>query len=197
MTENEPNDGAGTDSRAVTDPTDLKFVGPNTSLVLESSGIDPVDILDKQVSYEMLTEIGVNFGVAAKIRREHSLPWSLTGDGKDLARRSEKVRGLQDEERAWVAASSGDWENTEPRTAASADGGGSATAAEAAWRDRSKPDPVTDLPTIGADRAEQLAEGGINSIRSLATADPERVADVLGLDAKRVQEWRDAARERL
>ena len=196
MTENEPNDGAGTDSRAVTDPTDVKFIGPNTALVLDASGIDPVDILKKRVSYEMLTDVGVNFGVAAKIRREHSLPWSLTSNGENLARRSKNVRGLQDEERAWVAASSGDWENAEPQTAASADGGGSTEAAEAAWRDRSKPDPVTELPDIEEELAERLAEGGINSIRSLAMADPERVADVLGLDVERVRKWRDNARER-
>lgn len=198
MTEKEPDDVPTTDSRAVADPTDVKFVGPATADILAEAAFDAGGIVEKAISYDMLVEAGVNNGVAAKIRREHSLPWSFKGsEGEDLALRSSQVRGLREEERAWIAASSGDWEDAEPSSAASADGGGSATAAEAAWRDRSKPDPVTDLPNIGADRAEQLAEGGINSIRSLATADPERVADVLGLDANQVREWRDAARERL
>lgn len=197
MTDDVSNDGSADDSRAVTDPTDVKYVGPNTAVVIGASSFEAGDIPEKRVSYEMLVEAGVNHGVAAKIRREHSLPWSFDGsEGEDLARRSSQVRGLRDEERAWIAASSGDWEDAEATSAASADGSGSASAAEAAWRDRSKPDPVTNVPDIDEERAEQLAEGGINSVRSLATADPERVADVLELDAEQVREWRDAARER-
>lgn len=197
VTKREPGDDSSADASAVTEPTDVKFVGPNTAVVIGASSFEAVDILEKNVSYDMLVDAGVNHGVAAKIRREHSLAWSFEGsEGEDLARRSSQVRGLRDEERAWIAASSGDWEDAEPSSAASADGGGSASAAEAAWRDRSKPDPVTELSGIGEARAEQLAEGGINSVRSMATADPERVADVLGLDAEQVREWRDAARER-
>lgn len=198
VTEPQPDDGTKADASAVTDPTDVKFVGPKTAVVLGASAFEAADILEKRVSYEMLVDAGVNHGVATKLRREHSLPWTFEGsEGEDLARRSSQVRGLRDEERAWIAASSGDWENADPPTTASADGGGSAQAAEAAWRDRSKPDPVTEIAGIGEARAEQLAEGGINSVRSLATADPERVADVLGLDVERVREWRDAARDRL
>jgi len=41
---------------------------------------------------------------------------------------------------------------------------------------------VTDVPGVDAETAERLADGGITSVRSLATADPEHVADSLGLD---------------
>lgn len=178
-------------------PTDIRFVGPATAAVIESAAFDAKAIESKQVSYETLVEAGVNHGVAARIRREHSLPWSFEGGGESLERRSSQVRGLQDGERAWVAASAGDWENTDPKTPASADGGGSAEAAEAAWRERSKPDPVLEIPDIDEGEAKLLAEGGITSIRSLATANVEHVADVLELELERIESWRNAARERL
>lgn len=197
MTEHASNDDQLGATTAVTDPTDVKYVGPATATVLDESNLEAAAILEKHVSYQMLVDAGVNPGVAAKIRREHSLAWSFEGTGGDaLARRSSQVRGLRDDERAWVAASAGDWENVEPETTASADGSGAAEAAEAAWRDRSKPDPVTDVAGIEGEQAELLAEAGINSVRSLASADPERVADVLELDAALVRTWRDAARDR-
>ena len=196
MTDEESNDGLPEEPRAVADPTDVKFVGPATAAVLAEAEIDAADIVEKRVSYDGLVEAGVNNGVATKIRREHSLPWSFEGsEGEDLERRSSQVRGLRDGERAWIAASSGDWKEADAPSSASADGSGSASAAEAAWRDRSKPDPVTELPDIDDGRAAKLAEGGITSVRSLATADPERVADVLELDAELVREWCEAARE--
>lgn len=176
--------------------TDIHFVGPATAEVLADASFDATGIADKTVSYEMLVEAGVNPGVATRLRREHSLHWSFAGDDDSLEQRSSKVRGLQEEERAWVAASSGDWEDAEPETAnASADGSGAAAAAEAAWRERSKPDPVSDVPGVDEEIAETLAEGGITSIRSLATADPEHVADSLGLDQEDVEAWWDAARD--
>lgn len=92
----------------VDDPTDLTFVGPATAEVLAAAAFDATDIPAKRVSYRMLVETGVNPGVAAKLRRCHSLSWSFAS-GSGLARRSEQVRGLQADERAWVAASSGDW----------------------------------------------------------------------------------------
>jgi len=54
--------------------------------------------------------------VAARIRREHSLPWSFDteADRSDLNRRSDQVRGLNDGERDWVAASTGDWADDDP-----------------------------------------------------------------------------------
>jgi len=199
-----PNDES-TDE--VDELTDIHFVGPATAAVLAEADFDGAGIPDKSVSYEMLVDAGVNPGVATRLRKEHSLPWSLGTDEESLADRSEKVGGLQDEERAWVAASSGDWESTDTPTSdstggdwtptgeATTDGSGAAEAAEAAWRERSRPDPVTDVPGVDEEVAAILANGGVTSVRSLATADPEHVADSLGLDVERVVEWRDAARE--
>lgn len=101
------DDGTPTDRRSVTEPTDLKFVGPATAGVVTEAEFDAVDIADKRVSYGTLVGAGVNPGVTATLRRWHSLSWSFDS-GSGLARRSEQVRGLQDGERAWVAASSGD-----------------------------------------------------------------------------------------
>ncbi len=87
----------------------LRFVGPATAGTLAAEQFDATAITDKRLSYRQLTTLGVNPGVAAKIRREHSLPWSFRSGG-DLTRRSVQVRGLGSEEAAWVAASTGDWE---------------------------------------------------------------------------------------
>ncbi|WP_440005255.1 DUF7409 domain-containing protein [Halomicrococcus sp. SG-WS-1] len=233
MTENDTNgetddaagDSDGSDEAAeseatVTDPTDVKFVGPATASTLADAPFDAAAIPARDVSYEMLTEAGVNPGVAARLRREHSLSWSFESSGDDLEHRSDQVRGLRDGERAWVAASSGDWEDADVTTTddedderawvasagsaergdagtATTDGSGDAEQAEAAWRERSKPDPVTDVSGVGDAEAAELAEAGITSVRSLATANPERVADSLGLDREAVTAWRDAARELL
>ncbi|WP_458204678.1 DUF7409 domain-containing protein [Haladaptatus sp. NG-SE-30] len=189
MTEND-TDG---EELGETRPTNVQFVGPATATVIKDATFDAEDILRRNVSYEMLREAGVNPGVAGRLRREHSLSWSFGGSGEDLTDRSNQIRGLQDEERAWIAASSGDWEET----SASTDGSGDAQAEEAAWRERSSPDPVTDVPGIDAELATELAEAGIISVRSMAIATPERVADSLRLDEAQVTEWRDAARELL
>lgn len=197
MTGNDSSADSSDEAVTPDDPTDVRFVGPATASVLADAAFDAGDILDKTVSYEMLTDAGVNPGVAARLRREHSLSWSFDGsDGDDLANRSEQVRGLQEDERAWVAASSGDWESASA-DAASTDGSGETEAAEAAWRDRSRPDPVTHVRGVDDDAAALLSEAGITSVRSLAVADPEHVADSLSLDQDRVTEWRDAARERI
>lgn len=220
----------------------VRFVGPATAAVLEREGYDATAVTDKRVSFRMLVEAGVNPGVAAKIRREHSLSWSFNSGG-DLDRRSTQIRGLGSAEAEWVAASAGDWaddavadddsavddepddqtDNTgssEPTpwpthgesevvdsaTADSAtadstaadtattDGSGDAISAEAAWQARSKPTPVEDLAAVDAAAADQLAEAGITSVRSLATADVEHVADVLELPKGVVDEWYRAAR---
>lgn len=223
-------------SKAADDPLQaLRFIGPATAEALERSDITAEDIDRKRVSYRQLTDAGVNPGVAAKIRREHSLSWSFDADG-DLERRSTQIRGLGSAERAWVAASSGTWDRdgaddgtdatdddadestgadltpdieAEPASGdwapggwpgqdtAEADGSGDPVAAETAWRERSKPTPVTELDGIDEELAATLADGGIRSVRSLATADPEQVADVLGLPEERVREWYEAAREYL
>ncbi len=233
--------------RSVDAPTDLKFVGPATADAVESAGFSAQDILEKDVSYRMLLEAGVNPGVAAKIRRHHSLSWSFDNDG-DLDRRSEQVRGLGDEEAAWVASSHGeddgettgdagetndgefdeeaawidesagrpetldeveadDGDDTDDEAAwvadatsggdsATADGSGDPLAAEAAWRERSKPTPLTDISGIGESYAERLAEAGVTSVRSLATASPELLSDVTGISRERLQRWHREASER-
>jgi hypothetical protein len=173
--------------------TDVQFVGPATAAVIEDASFDAGGILRRTVSYEMLREAGVNPGVAGRLRREHSLSWSFGGSGDDLTDRSNQIRGLQDEERAWIAASSGDWE----ATSVSTDGSGDAQVEEAAWRERSSPEPVTDVPGINDEAASELAEAGIISIRSMVIADPERVAESLRFDEEQVVRWRDAARELL
>lgn len=232
------------------EPTELKWIGPATAEAFADAEFSADDVADKTVSYQLLVDAGVNPGVAAKIRREHSLSWSFeAGDG--LSERSTQVRGLGSDEAAWVeASSSGDWEeateaddsaaddeaarpaasgdepvadsvdestteSTESTTTttgdaaffsnaggsgesdanAEADGSGNPAAAEAAWRDRSEPTPVTDLDPVDEVAKELLADAGITSVRSLATADPEHVADVLDIDQERVTAWHDAARD--
>lgn len=212
----------------------LKFVGPATADVLADAGVDAEAVASKSVTHADLVEHGVNPGVAARIRREHSLQWSFEG-GEDLDRRAEQVRGLQDDEREWVAASYGEDE-------ASADGSGDATAEEAAWRDepwrpsvdgddeaddetaeesawrdrswpnggdheptlergerawreQSTPTPVTALDGVADGDAKLLARAGVTSVRSLATAHVEHVADSLGIPADLVASWKQAARD--
>ncbi|GAA0531212.1 helix-hairpin-helix domain-containing protein [Halorubrum ejinorense] len=215
---------------------DLKWVGPATERVLSDADLTAAAIREKGVSYRALVDAGVNPGVAAKIRREHSLSWSFeAGDGLD--RRSAQVRGLGSEEAAWVAASAGDWASDDsepdddagdgadsttgdwetagdwpsvggaadappsdddaPDDAAAADGSGDPVAAEAAWRTRSAPTPLSTLSAVAddGDAVDLLADAGISSVRSLAAADPDRVADVLALDADRVNRWHAAARD--
>lgn len=235
------------------DRTDLLYVGESTAAVMADADIEAADVRRKTVSYRQLVDAGVNPGVATKIRREHSLHWSLDEQGADLDDRSRTVRGLRDGERDWVAASGidladdgeaastadgdwtpsgddaaaadegssltdGDWtptgdvteERTDPDgdwspaaddtgTAATAetDGSGGTEVAESAWRERSRPDPLTDLPSIDEADADRLDEAGVTSIRRLATADPEHVADVLDMDESIVTEWHAAAADRL
>ncbi|MFB6126274.1 MAG: helix-hairpin-helix domain-containing protein [Halolamina sp.] len=257
----------------MTQPTDLRFVGPATAETLADSEWSAADVAAGGVTYDRLVAAGVNPGVAARIRREHSLPWS--NEGGDLDRRSEQVWGLEDGEREWVAAATDDgvvggdgrdddgradadtdeeaaWresgvaaedDETDPTTAeaawreaaddwagaaddadgagetawraratggddcgagavetdteadASGDDDATAVAGERAWRERSAPTPVETLDAVDADAAEALADAGITSVRSLATADPDLVADLLGRDREAVAAWRDAARD--
>lgn len=201
------------------DPTDIKYVGPATAAVLADATFDAAGIREKTVSFRMLLDADVNPGVAARIRREHSLSWSFESeDVDDLRRRSSQVRGLGDAERAWVAAASDDWSERDltpaedaddgeeawvaasSRTtaeAAEADGSGDPVAAESAWRDRSRPTPLTALDGVDEGTVGDLAEAGITSVRSLSTADPSEVADALDRDADRVADLRDAANEYL
>lgn len=214
------SDDAGPDSaRPEDDParTDLRWIGSATAEVLAAAGIDAEDVRSKRVAYRTLVDAGVNPGVAAKIRREHSLSWSFEA-GEGLRRRSAQIRSLGSDEAEWIAASSGDWTRaterdreedgnaetgpkrgtgTGPETAGrdgtEADGSGDPVSAESAWRDRSRPTPPTELDSVRESDADVLAEAGITSVRSLATADPERVADVLSIDPDRVERWHEAA----
>lgn len=191
-----------------TELTDLLYVGPATAPILEGAGIDATDLIERRVSHAQLVEAGVNPGVAAKIRREHSLSWSLSG-GEDLDRRAEQVRGLKDGEREWVAASASDWEGTEkPDSADTATEEAEWSRrpwptepdpdadfdAEAEWRERSAPTPLSTLSGLGAEEREQLAEAGITSVRRLATCDPEEVAASLDIETETVREWHTEAR---
>jgi len=215
---------------------DLQHVGPATADALVAADVTREDVTGKRVSHAQLVECGVNPGVAARIRREHSLQWSFEG-GEDLDRRAEQVRGLKDDERQWVAASYGDdaeadgsgdaaaeeadWQATATagsgdsaaaddldRTAdgdaeaawreatwPNGDDGDSAERDEAAWREASAPTPVTALAAVDEDAAAMLARAGITSVRSLATAHVDQVADSLGVSSDRVAALRDAARE--
>lgn len=221
----------------VEEPQDLKFVGPATAEVFDDEDIDPQDVVEKEISYRMLVDAGVNAGVAAKIRRWHSLSWTFdTGD--DLDRRSQQIRGLEDDERDWVAASyagrspeaSADdepaWaarareraESTDADAAddgvagddefaaeaewvqasesgAETDGSGDPVEAESAWQQRSTSPPVTEIDGIGEAYGERLAEAGINTVRSLAVVNPERVADATGIPQGNLEQWREAARD--
>jgi len=172
------------------DLRDLRHVGPVTAAVLREAEVSTADLREKRVDHETLVAAGVNPGVAARIRREHSLAWSHSTGG-DLTRRADQVGGLGDAERAWVAASSGDWSAEEART-------GEREAwrtAEAAWREGDPPEPVTELEDVSAADAGRLAEAGVNSIRSLARADGDGLAASLDLDPEQVAAWQRAARE--
>ncbi|MFW5900532.1 MAG: DUF7409 domain-containing protein [Halodesulfurarchaeum sp.] len=191
--------------------TDIKFVGPATAPVLKAAEVAPEDIRKRRISHAQLVEAGVNPGVAAKIRRGHSLSWSLEG-GEDLHRRAEQVRGLQDGEREWVAASAHDWEDSnstgqtdreEPtvsqgwsrRPWPNQPNDDSDFTAEAEWRERSIPTPVSAIETLDRAQRNALAEAGITSVRRLATCDTAAVAASLDIEESLVRDWKAAARE--
>lgn len=208
-------DGAGCERGHDDALTAVRFVGPATAATLDDSDVDAAAIRARRVSYRQLSEAGVNPGVAARLRREHSLPWSFDAESEDLGRRSAQIRGLGEAERAWVAASSGEWDESEGPASTSqnaeasvgdwtpggwpgqdeADGSGDSAAAETAWREWSEPEPVTTLTGVGDASAERLAEAGVTSVRCLATVDPARVAAALGISAGRVRAWHATARE--
>lgn len=182
----------------------LRYVGPATAPQLAAAGISPTDIRERGVSFQRLRDAGVNAGVAARIRREYSLPWAFeTEPETDLAHRSSQIRGLNEGERAWVAASSGDWEAAERETTdewesgvtepTEADGSGDPIAAESAWQSRSEPTGVEELDGVDEELRQLLASAGVTSVRSLAATDPEALADALGLETELVAELKSAA----
>ena len=132
------------------DPTELKFVGPATAEVIEAASFGPEAVARKEASFGMLLDAGVNHGVAARIRREHSLPWSFDteADREDLDRRSDQIRGLGDGERAWVSASTGDWADADADAPPTSEGArrDDGPAPRGEWPETARPDEGTDEP---------------------------------------------------
>ncbi|ELZ13650.1 hypothetical protein C479_02356 [Halovivax asiaticus JCM 14624] len=160
---------------------------------LESVGIDPAGVAEKEYSYRQLLDGGLEESAAEALRRTFSLPWSYQTEG-DLDDRSEAVSGLGDAERAWIAASADeDWQGFEhagersiPTTTETPD-----------ERPYPRPTPVTAVTGVGGSNADQLAEAGIRSAERLATIHAGEVASVLDLDVLHVRTWRHNARELL
>src|SRR6056297_3439128 len=132
---------------------------------LESVGIDPAGVAEKDYSYRQLVDGGLEESAAESLRHVFSLPWSFQTDG-DLDDRSEAVSGLGDAERAWVAASADEeWQGFEhagdrsiPTTTETPD-----------ERPYPRPTPVTAVTGVGDSNADRLAEAGIHSAERLAT----------------------------
>ncbi|NHN49935.1 helix-hairpin-helix domain-containing protein [Halostella sp. JP-L12] len=123
------------------------------------------------------------------------------GDWTPTSGEGSEADGEAADEADGTPVRNGDWSpsatDDDGAVTAEADGSGTAAAAESAWRDRSRPDPVTDLDCVDEADAELLADAGVTSVRRLATSDPYHVADVLLIDEERVVEWRDAAADRI
>lgn len=182
------------------DHLDLLFVGPATAPLLDESEIDPSDLRERRVSYRQLVEAGVNPGVAGKLRREFSLPWSLAGFDSHLDRRSRSIRGLSEAEKLWVARSEDEWEvgpaDVTPSTREDdEDEGYGATLDLAVVGDGgSQITPLSNVEWLSEDAIDQLANAGITTVRRLATIDPEPVAEATGLSEGSVRSWREQAR---
>jgi hypothetical protein len=110
---------------------------------------------------------------------------TATASGEESSAADSPERATdEDAEAAWRE---GSWPN--------GDDGESFESDEAAWREASTPTPVTALEAVDEDAAAMLAQAGITSVRSLATAHVNQVADSLGVSGDRVAALRDAARE--
>ena len=166
-------------------------IEPDERDALAEAGIDPAAVSNKECSYRMLLDAGVEESVADALRRRFSLPWSFETDG-DLDDRSDRVRGLGEAERAWIAASGDeDWQafdyvpsrEDEPERE------------ERSERPWPRPTPVTAVTGVGPDDANVLAEAGIISAERLATINASEVARLLDLDVIHVRTWRHNARE--
>ncbi|MXV64167.1 hypothetical protein GS429_19275 [Natronorubrum sp. JWXQ-INN-674] len=162
---------------------------------LEAVGIEPDAVPEKEYSYRMLLDAGLDEAAAGTLRRRFSLPWSFeTGGDGDLDRRSDEVRGLGAAEREWIAVSADeDWQAFEYETSPVA-AVGREKPSERPWP---KPTPVTAVTGVGPDDADELAEAGIRSAERLATISAFEVASVLDLNVLHVRTWRHNARELL
>ncbi|WP_425494271.1 DUF7409 domain-containing protein [Natronoglomus mannanivorans] len=167
-------------------------VDPDAREALEEANVDPGAVVDKTYSYRMLLDAGVDESVADSLRRQFSLPWSYETDG-DLDRRSTEVRGLGDEERAWIAASAD--ENWQGFEAARERADATESTDDPADRPWPRPTPVTAVTGVSSENATRLADGGIVSAERLATINAGDVARALDLDVLHVRMWRHNARE--
>ncbi|WP_246999586.1 hypothetical protein [Halosolutus gelatinilyticus] len=160
---------------------------------LEAAGVDPAVVENKEYSYRMLLDDGVDDEAADALRRRFSLPWSFESDG-DLDLRSAAVRGLDDAEREWIAASgTEDWQSFDYARSRTVDVGRD----EPAERPWPKPTAVTAVTGVGPEDADRLAEAGIRSAERLATINAFDVAKALDLNVLHVRTWRHNARELL
>jgi len=159
---------------------------------LAAADVDPDAVVDKEYSYRLLLEDGVDEDVAAALRRRFSLPWSFESDG-DLQRRSSEVRGLGAAEREWIAVSDDeDWQAFEYDEESVSVGRNRPDE-----RPYPKPTPVTAVTGVGPDDADRLAEAGVQSAERLATISAMTVANALDLNVLHVRTWRHNARELL
>lgn len=188
-------DGADTDDN----PTSLHYVGPVTAEILETVGVTTEDVRTKSVSYTELVEAGVNPGVAAKIRREHSLPWSLDGFTADLDSRSDAIRGLTSAEREWVAQSDDDdWEPSKEAIPETVDPGPEPE--EAAIELPPSDREIVSLATINEieqETQETLADAGVTTARSLASIEPSVLAEATEIPEQHIRELQATARGHL
>ncbi|WP_435345499.1 DUF7409 domain-containing protein [Haloarchaeobius sp. HRN-SO-5] len=165
----------------------LDGVTPVAAAQLTDAEVSARDITEKRVTYTDLVEAGVEPDLATDLRRQYSLSWSSAmGDGLD--ERAEKMNGLHEDERDWVAASTSDWEELgveefDPVEREAVD----------VWADRDRPTPVETV--VDGYVAEQLMEAGINSVRQLAVVDASSLADALDVDVMQARTWRFAARD--
>ncbi|OLZ42703.1 hypothetical protein A6E15_11430 [Natrinema saccharevitans] len=167
-------------------------IDPAEREALADAGVDPDAVVDKEYSYRLLLEDGVDEDVAAALRRRFSLPWSFESDG-DLQRRSSEVRGLGAAEREWIAVSDDeDWQAFEYD-----EEGVSVGRNRPDERPYPKPTPVAAVTGVGPDDADRLAEAGVQSAERLATVDAMTVAKALDLNVLHVRTWRHSARELL
>jgi len=169
----------------------LEQVGPGIAARLRLAGISAADITDRRIDRSALLEAGVDDETARRIRDAHNLSWSFRTNEGDIEARAAQIEGLGDGERAWVAASGGDWQSR-TRPVASTD---AVVAPDASWPDRPGPTPVTVLETIDESLASELAEGGIVSVSCLSIADAADVARYLEFDEERVEDWIQAAND--
>lgn len=163
-------------------------VGDETATALEDADVTHDELAQKEVSYRELVMAGIDADTAAAVRREFSLQWSFVlGDGLD--ERSNDMNNLSANERQWIAASEGDWENAEY------DPVFEEREEVDVWADRERPTPVIEIPGVGPDDAEKLARAGVNSVKQLSWVPAAFVADALDLDVRMVRTWRFQARE--